>query len=376
MIILEKKIQKKLTINPDEAVLMREIFKLYIEGNSLIKVAQILNSRGLRSRQWPMKNGKTYGGKKYGVTQIQSLIQNVLYVGKVKYAGQIYDSQQEAILDEETFKKAQDQLKAKAIERNATKNTDCIGLLNHILHCPTCNTVMFHTYTMKPNKHKYRYYVCTNIQKRGYNECPTKSLNAQAVENLVIAHLILLFTNRTITKNYPNTTEMEAIISPIWDDLLPDEKRRILRKLVERIECAGDINRLSFILKEIDKPFEFTVDLKSCQPQNRWHKEVEIKNEPVIRKNLILAHQLQKMLDQGQVKDLNQASEWLNISQSRLNHIFSFLLLSPSIQMEIISDNTIIESIPEYKVRSLATEVDWEKQNDLWQEIKRATSPD
>lgn len=102
---VDNKDKKKLLINPEETAVVREIFKLYLEGNSLMQVAQILNKRGLRSRTWTMRSGKTYGGKKYGATQIQSLIKNVRYIGKVEYGGQIYDGQHDAIIDEETFKK-------------------------------------------------------------------------------------------------------------------------------------------------------------------------------------------------------------------------------------------------------------------------------
>ena len=80
-----------------------------------------------------------------------------------------YNGQQEAMIDEQTFKKAQQVLKDNRIERKATKNVECTSLLTHILHCKTCGHSMFHTYTLKHKTHKYRYYVCTNAQKRGYN---------------------------------------------------------------------------------------------------------------------------------------------------------------------------------------------------------------
>jgi site-specific DNA recombinase len=40
--------KKKLIVNPEEAAVVKEIFKLYLEGNSLMRVAQIFNQRGLR----------------------------------------------------------------------------------------------------------------------------------------------------------------------------------------------------------------------------------------------------------------------------------------------------------------------------------------
>jgi len=140
---------KKLLINENEARIVKEMFALYLQGNSLLKVASILNEKGYRSRIGKQKDGRSYGGLKFGVTQIQQVIKNVLYLGKVSYAGQIYGGQQEAIIDEDTFKKAQERLKENRIERKATKNTECSGLLSHLLICKTCGHAMFHTYTMK-----------------------------------------------------------------------------------------------------------------------------------------------------------------------------------------------------------------------------------
>jgi len=116
---------------------------------------------------------------------------------------------------------------------------------------------------------------------------------------------------------------------------------------------------------------EFNVDLKRVRPLNKWHKEIEIEKEPKIRKNLMLAHQLQRIQDKDQVKSLKQAAEWLNMSQSRLDHILTLLLLSPAIQTEILTgDNQTIDLIPEYKIRSLAAQFDWNRQAVIWQNIK------
>ncbi|MFA5145348.1 MAG: recombinase family protein [Candidatus Omnitrophota bacterium] len=359
---------KKLLINPEEAKIVQEIFKLYLEGNSLLKVALILNEKGYRSKQGTSKNGNAYGGKKFGVTQMQAMIKNVLFIGKVKYADQIYDGQQEPIIDEETFKKAQEKLKQNRVERKVIKNTECTGLLTHLLHCNTCNTIMFHTYTMKKGTHKYRYYVCTNAQKRSYQACPNKSVNAQAIEDATIECLKRIFSDKKKFKD--PTKEMEALLSPIWDTLYPEEKRRILKILVKETSYAVETKKLGVILNGSDLKLEFDVDLKQVRPLNKWHKEEEVEKEPKIRRNLMLAYQIQQFIDKEKIPNLKQAAEWLNMSQVRIDQLMNMLLLSPKIQEEIISsDSAILASIPEYKLRSVINEADWQQQGQLWREL-------
>jgi len=359
---------KKLIINPKEAKLIKEIFKLYLDDNSLLKVALILNEKGHRSKQGTSKAGKAYGGTKFSVTRIQAIVKNILYIGKVKYAGQIYNGQQGTIIDENTFQKVQEKLKQNRVERKVTKNTECTGLLTHLLHCNTCNTIMFHTYTMKNKTRKYRYYVCTNAQKRGYKVCPNRSLNAQAIEDASVDHLKRIFSD---TRKFKEKTQgMDALLSPIWDTLYPEEKRRILRTLVKEIYYSSDMKKLGIILKGSNLRLEFDIDLKQVRPLNKWHKEKEIEKEPKVLRNLILAYQIQKLIDDDKIPSIKQAAEWLNISQVRLDQTMNMLLLSPAIQEDIIcSPNKRITAIPEYKLRTITNEADWQQQGQLWREL-------
>ncbi|MFA5337652.1 MAG: recombinase family protein, partial [Candidatus Omnitrophota bacterium] len=272
--------KKELVVNQEDAGLIREIFALYLKGNSLLKVAQIINEKGYRTKQATAKNGKVFGGIKFGITHIQSIITNVLYLGKVCYAGQIYDGQQEAIIDEETFKKAQERLKENRVERRATKNIECTGLLTHILHCKTCGNFMFHTYTLKHKTHKYRYYVCSNAQKRGYNSCPTKSVNAQAIEDAVVDCLKRLSTDNHKKIEQQNKQEIEALLAPVWDTLFPQEKRRILKALVKEVDYDAGGRKLGIMLNGSELRLEFDVNLKQVRPLNKWRKEEEIEKEP------------------------------------------------------------------------------------------------
>ena len=366
---------KKLVINEAESKIVRKMFELYLKGNSLLKVASIPNEKGYRSRAGKQKDGKPFGGLKFGVTQIQQAIKNVVYIGKVFYAGQVYDGQQEAMIDEGTFKKTQQVLKDNRIERKATKNIECSGLLTHILHCKTCGHSMFHTYTLKHKTHKYRYYVCTNAQKRGYNSCPTKSVNAQAIEDTTVDCLKMLFAENRKKKEEQNKQEIEALLSPVWDTLYSQEKRHILKALIKEVDYDSNSRKLGILLNGSSLRLEFDVDLKQVRPLNKWHKEEEIEKEPKIRRNLILAHQLQKLFDEGKVKNLKQASEWLNFDQARLDHLMTMLLIAPAIQSEILNDDKkVISIIPEYKIRSLAAEADWKKQTQVWQNIKETLS--
>lgn len=178
----------RLIVNEKEAETVREIFDLYVKECSLLSVAIILNDKGYETKKFVTKSGKILGGEKFKSTYIQHIIKNVVYIGKVKYMDQLYHGLHGPIVGEDVFQKAQEILANNRVKRQSSKNTKNIGLLNHLLRCKACNSIMFHTYSAKGN-YKYRYYVCMNAQKRGYSNCPTRSVNAQAIEDAVIDRL-------------------------------------------------------------------------------------------------------------------------------------------------------------------------------------------
>ncbi|MCK4912645.1 MAG: hypothetical protein KAS05_02875 [Candidatus Omnitrophica bacterium] len=88
-----------------------------------------------------------------------------------------------------------------------------------------------------------------------------------------------------------------------------------------------------------------------------------------------MAHQIQEVLNEGRAKNLKEISGWLNMSPQRINQITSLLLLSPKIQEEIILfEAGLISSLPEYKLRQVINEIDWENQYKIWQELLNNTT--
>jgi len=225
---------------------------------------------------------------------------------------------------------------------------------------------MFHTYTLKPNQHKYRYYVCTTAQKRGYHECPTGSLNAQAIENAVIGQLKLSCSKT----DHPDKSAVDAITSPVWESIFPEEKRKVLKSLLKRVEYDHSKRKLWITLQGNEMPIEIDADLKSNQPKNRWHKEIAIEKEAPIVRNLILALQINRLFDEGRIQDFKQAAVWLNMSPARVSQLMSLNFLSTSIKDAILNlPAEKLSKISDTAIRDISAEIDWEKQAALWQSI-------
>ncbi len=255
---------------------MRKIFDLYLEKCSLLAVTIALNEQGFKTKSYTTPKGKTFGGIKFKSTGVQLIIKNVYYTGKVKYHGQLYQGEQEPIISEEIFQKAQEILAENRPERKITQNAKNIGLLSDVLRCKNCNCSMYYAYAMK-SKYKYHYYLCMNAQKRGYKSCPTRLVNAQAIENKVIECLkniindkenlkkILNFLNKDLPREKTITIEKlkDALIItfPLWESFSLQEKRRVFKLIIKQIDydaknevlgVALNENGLKFLCTNID----------------------------------------------------------------------------------------------------------------------------
>lgn len=75
-----KNIDKKLVINEKEAECVREIFKIFIETQSLAETRRQIN-----------QEYRTRAGKKFSKGSIDNILRNPIYYGKISYKGNLYD---------------------------------------------------------------------------------------------------------------------------------------------------------------------------------------------------------------------------------------------------------------------------------------------
>lgn len=344
-------VNHKLVVNTKEAELIHRIFNLYLEKKSCVEVAKILNNEGYRTKSFLAK-GRAIGNIPFKNTNVQWVIRNMLYVGKINYHGEIYQGIHEPIISEETFNKAQLILDENNRQPRVHKRAAIRGLLSRIFRCKNCNSSMLYTYTYKEN-YKYVYYVCTSACKRGYHTCPTKGITAHTVEDQVLECLKKIPS----TKNFPPSD---------WDMMTLDQKHKALTTVLKEVNYDGTTKTLTIITSD-GKSTEFKVNIKNPQIEKR---EDAVKKEPQLRQNLILAHQIQSLLDNGQAQDVKQVAGWLNLSSVRISQFMNMLSLSPTIQQEILfTENAKISAIPEYKINELSHELYWDKQLESWRKI-------
>jgi len=95
---------------------------------------------------------------------------------------------------------------------------------------------------------------------------------------------------------------------------------------------------------------------------------------PRITRLMALAIHLQKLIDDGAVRDYSEIARLTGITRARVTQIMNLTLLSPEIQEDILF-LPLIESgydlVTERNIRKIASESLWEEQKTLWEGLTR-----
>ena len=218
----------KLDIEPNQARIVTRIFNEIFEGNGLIEVAKQLNREGTAGPR----------GKGWMKTTIHKILTNEVYTGTLVWGrASIHglpvirvDNAWPAIIDKSTFDQAQILLKDRAPVSLHPKRVASRYLLSGLARCGHCGKALV---GQDAKSGQFTYYVCGTLLKKGAGSCPTRYLNSQQFESLVIEKI----KEHVLTTE--NLTKLVHIVNEEMDSLVPEYRQR-LDSIIDEI---ADVDR-------------------------------------------------------------------------------------------------------------------------------------
>jgi DNA invertase Pin-like site-specific DNA recombinase len=186
-----------LTIDKEEAIVVRDIFKMSLSGKGTDSIANDLNDKGVSSRKGKLFRGKT----------IQGMIKNTIYKGKRLYSNEYYDCPK--IIEPDLWQKVNDNLKNN--RNNSGKKVDHKYLLKGLLKCGECGR---NYYGRKRLSGKDNSYICSS---KRYKEltCCNKGILIPFLDELIWSQL---FSKKLFLKAYQDfiaNNDNDLIVSRI-----------------------------------------------------------------------------------------------------------------------------------------------------------------
>ncbi|MEN6521148.1 MAG: recombinase family protein [Armatimonadota bacterium] len=227
----------KLVVNPEEAKIVRRIFKRFIENGSCLGIAKELNAEGITTKTWTTKNGSFHQGGDWSTQHVYRVLNNRTYIGETVHNGESYPGLHEAIVSRQVWDKVQ-RIFADGTARKRNQETHEVkALLRGIIRCGHCGRSMICSYTKAKNK-IYRYYICNGAMRFGYASCQVKSVPAGEVEKAVLGQLrALLSSPEVIAETFRAAKELEAREI----EALGEEKSALEMRIVELRASASNL---------------------------------------------------------------------------------------------------------------------------------------
>jgi site-specific DNA recombinase len=243
--------RKRLVVNEAEAMRVRAIFELYLEHRALLPVVRELDRRGWRGKVWTTRKGQRRGGRVITKTRLQEMLTNPLYAGRVRYRGELFAGEQPALVDADTWQRAQDVL---AENRRVVRRQRLVhpyALLAGLVRCRACGCAMTPARAVKRNGRRYAYYVCTRAQTRGWDTCPSKSVAATDLERFVLQQLLELDSRAPVSDTgRPDACPTGDCETPKEPDRLSFAERvRLVHSRVERVDYDGAAGKVAITVR-------------------------------------------------------------------------------------------------------------------------------
>ncbi len=115
----------------------------------------------------------------------------------------------------------------------------------------------------------------------------------------------------------------------------------------------------------------YTVNFAAKPAQRPTHRDTGRVSR--VAEMLALAHRIDGMIRTDELRDLADAARAIGITRARMSQIMNLLLLAPTIQEQILDLPAVTngrDPISERVMRPIIAEPDWNRQLELWNEVR------
>ncbi|URJ46431.1 recombinase family protein [Paenibacillus polymyxa] len=225
---------QELEIVPEEARIVKRIFQMYSEGHSRLEIAEWAASRT--------------NERMIDHSVIRDMLERVVYIGKLRNAGQIVDGLQEPIISQKLW----DAVRAEAVKRKDGALPKGDFLLTGVMKCGVCEGNIVHVKRctkVKDKEYNYELYACKKQHVRikdRVGKCNLGYFRRENIEQFVVDQIKFLATYPEKITELMNE-EKEMPDDEISYEQLQAELKKVntnLENLYDAIE-SGDLKASS-----------------------------------------------------------------------------------------------------------------------------------
>ncbi len=360
--------ERKLLFEPSEAESIRYIFGRYIELKSVPKLVDDLAARNFRTRKRTMTSGRILGGVHIGTGALTLMLQNPIYVGKIRHRKELYDGEHDPIISQEQFDQVQVIFAHNRQDKTLGKRSRNPSLLTGMITDPD-GRPMSPTQSKKQSR-CYRYY-STRLKpledKSSTWHLPAGDLEHTVIEAIVshLSHGLIMdledeTLNQDVIDQYRQTAKTLSSTSAI-------EQRKFLLRCHTKVQVEAQAVKINLNLEEHQDPKVIFVDAKLVSKGSELRLAIAPDNgpakhqpDPVLVRLIAKAFAARDYLIDGTTSPMIS-----DYSQRHLRNLARLSFLAPDIITAIVRGSQPVNLTGRRLLRAGDLPLDWAGQRTL-----------
>ena len=348
--------ERSLLIHEPHATIVRHIYQRYLQLNSIRALKFDLDSAAIHTPQRTHSGGREYGGAPFSRGNLQRILSNPVYLGKITHFDKVYDGQHAPIIKNSLWEEVQHRLLNNKQSYKTRSITPSDSLLTGILY-DSQGQRLSPSHSQKQSR-RYRYYLSHKL----VNENKASASNgiripAAELEKAVMNQVCSWLTDSDAIINAlnPQPHQLQNLMidtQRIATDLQQHKTGQydLLRKVINHIVISHD--HLSIWIKasalrretdSVDQLIEIksNVQLKRCGYAMRLILINNDQQQIYKDKNLInyisQAYQWLNLITIGKVQSIKEIAIAENLDQSHVTRMINKAFLAPDIIRAIMN---------------------------------------
>jgi DNA invertase Pin-like site-specific DNA recombinase len=380
--------ERTLVIDEVHAALIRSLYEGYLVLGSIRALKMELDTQRILAPLRYRASGNVYGGKPFSRGNLQRILSNPVYIGKMVHFNKVFEGQHPAIIDQSLWDAVHAKIEGNKQSHAQRPMVASDSLLTGILYDAE-GLRLTPSHSQKKSK-RFRYYLSQKLVNESKASTPYgMRIPAQELESMVIHQLCdwLTDSDALIGAINPAPEQMQNLIADsgkLATELQENktEKFKLLRQIIERVEVGNTyvslfIKASALIMLNDENPdttdklitLSTNVQLKRCGYAMRLIITDEDKNQTLKDQRLIdhisKAYQWLILITSGKVQSIKEIADAEGLDQSHVARTINRAFLAPEIMRSIMNGTQPAHITLKYLKQFRVLPNDWNMQKSL-----------
>lgn len=378
----------------EDAAVVQYMYERYLILGSIRALKEELDHKNISSPVRYRQSGKPYGGKPFSRGNLQRILTNPIYTGKMIHFDKTYEGQHPAIISQTLWDSVQAKIESNQQGYRQRLKVRSDSLLTGLLY-DSAGQRLSPSHSQKQSK-RYRYYISQALVNEKRSSSPQGlRLPAQEVETVVLNNICDWLESSTVMLAViePEPAEVEVLLNKARNTVneLQDitKQYHLIRKLVDRVVVSDEaieivIKKQCLMLQTSNevKPeseseiiddlisIKVNAQLKRCGYAMRLIVSGPTNKTPVLRdenliRNIAKAHQWLSLLTSGKVDSVKQIAVNESVNPSYVARVLNRAFLAPDIVRAILNGTQPTHLNLKFLKQFKSLPIDWHEQRQL-----------